>query len=175
LRISAEPSLQVGFANTTPHTSMKKYTFTATVQAADARGAFVFFPYYVQQEFGTAGKVPVQATFDGIPYRGSLIKYGHPQHMLGLLKDIRKQLGKAPGDSVEVVLWKDAAERTLEVPPALAERMDRAGVRAFFDSLSYTHCKEYSRWIAEAKKEETRLKRLDKAVAMLKQKVRTPG
>jgi hypothetical protein len=154
---------------------MKKYTFTATIQPGDAGGAFVFFPYDVQQEFGTAGKVPIQATFDGIPYRGSLQKYGHPQHMLGLLKDIRQQLGKAPGDSVDVVLWKDAAERTLEVPPALLERMDQAGVRAFFDALSYTHRKEYSRWIAEAKKEETRLKRFDKAIEMMKQKIRTPG
>ena len=154
---------------------MKKYTFTATIQPADAGGAFVFFPYDVKQEFGTAGKVPVQATFDGIPYRGSLIKYGSPQHTLGLLKDIRKQLGKAPGDSVEVVVWKDAGERPLEVPPALLERMEQAGVRPFFDALSYTHRKEYSRWISEAKKEETRLKRLDKAIEMMKSGVRTPG
>jgi uncharacterized protein YdeI (YjbR/CyaY-like superfamily) len=41
--------------------------------------------------------------------------------------------------------------------------------------LSYTHRKEYCRWITEAKKEETRLKRLEKAIEMLKQRVSTPG
>jgi uncharacterized protein YdeI (YjbR/CyaY-like superfamily) len=41
--------------------------------------------------------------------------------------------------------------------------------------LSYTHRKEYSRWISEAKKEETRQRRLEKAVEMLKKGVKTSG
>jgi len=44
----------------------------------------------------------------------------------------------------------------------------------FFAGLSYTHRREYRRWIAEAKKEETRLKRLEKAIEMLRNDVRTP-
>jgi hypothetical protein len=55
-------------------------------------GAFVFFPYDVEKEFGTKGQVPVKATFDGVPYKGSLFKYGQPQHMLGLLKAIREEI-----------------------------------------------------------------------------------
>jgi uncharacterized protein YdeI (YjbR/CyaY-like superfamily) len=53
--------------------------------------------------------------------------------------------------------------------------MKKGGVLPFFDSLSYTHRKEYCRWITEAKKEETRARHLEKAIEMLKAKVKTPG
>jgi len=53
--------------------------------------------------------------------------------------------------------------------------MNKEGLLPFFEKLSYTHRKEYCRWISEAKKEETRLKRLGKAIEMLQQGVRTPG
>ena len=65
-----------------------------------AEGAYVLFPYDTEKEFATKGKVPVKATFDGVPYTGSLIKYGNPQHMLGVLKAIRERTGKAPGDTI---------------------------------------------------------------------------
>jgi uncharacterized protein YdeI (YjbR/CyaY-like superfamily) len=53
--------------------------------------------------------------------------------------------------------------------------MKKAGVLEFFEGLSFTHRKEYSRWIAEAKKDETRARRLDKAIELLKKGVRTPN
>jgi hypothetical protein len=154
---------------------MKKYKFKAKIEEGDGGGAGVFFPFDIEKEFGTKGRVPVQATFDGVSYTGSLIKYGFPQHTLGLLKAIREQIGKEPGDTVEVVVWKDEKERTLEVPAELQKRMKREGLLPFFEKLSYTHRKEYCRWITEAKKEETRMRRLEKAVAMLKKGVKTPG
>ncbi len=154
---------------------MKEYKFEAKIEAGDGGGAYVLFPYDVEKEFGTKGKVPVKATFDGVPYAGSLIKYGHPQHMLPLLKAIREQTGKGPGDTVNVELSKDDGPRTLEVPAQFKDAMKKEGVIPLFDGLSYTHRKEYCRWITEAKKEETRLRRLEKAVEMLKKGVRTPG
>ena len=153
----------------------KKYQFTATIKAAGMGGSFVLFPYDTEEEFGTKGKVPVKATFDGIAYTGSLTKYGYPQHTLHVPKAIRDQAGKTPGDTLDVVLWKDQSERTLEVPPAFAQLMNREGLLPFFESLSYTHRKEYCRWISDAKKEETRTKRLAKAIEMLRAKVKTPG
>ena len=153
----------------------KKYKFKGQINAAEAGGAYVLFPYNVEKEFGTSGRVPVKATFDGVPYQGSLTKYGAPQHMLGILKAIRAQIGKGPGDTVEVELWKDDKSRTLEVPAEFHEAMVKEGVFEFFDSLSFTHRKEYCRWIAEAKKEETRLRRFAKAVEMLKKRVPTPA
>jgi hypothetical protein len=154
---------------------MKKYKFTAKIIAGDGGGAGVLFPYNTQEEFGTKGRVPIHATFDGVPYTGSLIKYGFPQHTLHLPKAIRAQLGKAPGDTIDVVVWKDESERTLEVPAPFFTLMKQENLLPFFESLSYTHRKEYCRWIAEAKKEETRARRLEKAMEMLKQRVKTPG
>jgi len=153
---------------------VKTYKFKAKIEGADG-GAYILFPYDVEKEFGTKGKVPVKATFNGVPYTGSLIKYGSPLHMLGVLKAIRGQLGKKPGDTVEVVLWKDAEERTLDVPLEFEKLMKKEGLLSSFEKLSYTHRKEYCRWITEAKKEETRSRRLEKAVEMLKKGVKTPG
>ena len=95
--------------------------------------------------------------------------------MLGVAKAIREQLGKKPGDTLEIELWKDEEIRTVEVPPELQKLLKKEGLLPFFEKLSFTHRKEYCRWITEAKKEETRLNRLAKAVEMLKKGVKTPG
>lgn len=154
---------------------MKKYKFKATIEPADRGGSYILFPYDVEKEFGTKGRVPVKAAFDGVEYTGSLVKYGHPQHMLGILGAIREQIGKRPGDIVNVVLWKDDEVRTLEVPPAFQALMKKEGVLPIFEKLSYTCRKEYCRWISEAKKEETRERRLVKSIEMLKDGVKTPS
>jgi hypothetical protein len=154
---------------------MKTYKFKAKMEASDGGGAYVLFPYDTETEFATRGKVSVKATFDGVPYTGSLMKYGGPHPMLGVLKAIREQIGKGPGDTIDVEVWRDDAARTVEVPAAFTKRMREEGLLPFFEALSFTHRKEYCRWITEAKKEETRLKRLEKAVEMLRKKVRTPG
>lgn len=138
-------------------------------------GTFVLFPYDTQKTFGIKGKVPVQATFDGVAYTGSLMQCGLPHHALHVPKAIREGMGKGVGDVLEVVVWKDDDERVLEVPPVLAQVMKKEGLLPFFESLSFTHRKEYCRWITEAKKEETRAKRLEKAVVMMRAKVKTPG
>jgi len=154
---------------------VKKYKFNAKIEAAGGGGAYVFFPHDIEKEFGTKSKVPVKATFDGAPYTGSLIKYGFPQHMLLVPKALREQIGKQPGDTVDVVVWKDDAVRTLEVPDEFKKLLKKEGLLAVFEKLSYTHRKEYIRWVSEAKKEETRLRRLEKSVTMLKTGVKTPG
>src|SRR5579872_520500 len=143
---------------------MKKYKFKAKIEAATGGGAHVFFPYDTEKEFATKGRIPIKATFDGVPYTGSLIKYGHPQHMLGLLKGIREEIGKGPGDVVDVVIWKDEEVRTVEVPAEFQKLMKKEKLLSFFEGLSYTHRKEYCRWITEAKKEETRAARLEKSI-----------
>jgi hypothetical protein len=154
---------------------MKRYSFQAKIEAGDGGGAYVLFPYDTEKEFGTKGNVPVKATFNGVPYAGSLMKCGQPHHMLGLLKSIREQIGKGPGDTIEVVVWKDEQPRVLEIPAPFKAAMKKEGVLPFFETLSYTHRKEYCRWITEAKKEETRTARLEKSIAMLKKGIKTPG
>ena len=155
--------------------AMKKYKFKATIQSGVGGGAGIVFPYDVQQEFGTRGKVPVKSTLDGIPYTGSLIKCGPADHMLGVLKSIREQIGKGPGDQVEAVVWKDEEIRTVQLPAGFESLLKQNGLLVGFEKLSYTHRKEYCRWIAEAKKEETRQSRMEKSIAMLSKGVKTPG
>jgi bifunctional DNA-binding transcriptional regulator/antitoxin component of YhaV-PrlF toxin-antitoxin module len=154
---------------------MKKYKFKAKIAAGDGGGAYVLFPHDTSKEFATKGRVPVEATFDGVPYRGSLFKYGNALHMLGISKAIREQIGKSPGDTLEVVVWKDEEVRVVLVPAQFEGLMKKEGLLPVFKKLSYTHRKEYCRWITESKKEETRVRRLEKAIAMLKKGVSTPG
>jgi hypothetical protein len=154
---------------------MTAYKFQATIQPAEHGHGFVFFPYDTQEEFGTRAQIRVKATFDGVPYAGSLVKYALPQHMLPVVKTILAQIGKGPGDTVSVVLERDETERTVDVPPEFAKAMKKAAVLATFEELSYTHRKEYCRWITGAKKEETRQNRIAKGVEMLRKGVKTPG
>ena len=154
---------------------MKKYKFNGKIHAGVGGGAYVIFPYEVEKEFGTKGKVPVKVTFDGVADAGSLMKWGTPFYFVGLHKSIREEIGKQPGDTVEVELWKDEEERTIEVPAEFQKLLKKEALLPFFEKLSYTHRKEYCRWITEAKKEETRVRRLEKAIEMLKKGVKTPG
>lgn len=154
---------------------MKRYKFKTKIEAGHGGGAYVLFPYDAEVEFDTKGRVPVKATFDGVPSTGSLTRYGHPLHMLGMLKAIREQTGKGPGDIIEVVVWKDDEVRNVEAPTQFENLMKKEGLLPVFKKLSYTHRKEYCRWITETKKQETRLKRLKKAIEMLRKGVKTPG
>lgn len=82
----------------------KTYTFDAVIRKVpDVDGAYVEIPFDVREAFGR-GRVPVDATFDGEPYQGSLVRMGTPGHILGLRKDIRAKIGKQPGDTVTVTL-----------------------------------------------------------------------
>jgi hypothetical protein len=107
---------------------VKTYKFKAKIEGGDGGGAYVLFPYDTEVEFGTKGKVPVQATLNSVPYAGSLMKYGNSYHMLGVLKAIREQTGKGIGDMIDVEVWRDEATRTLEVPAGFEERMKMEGV-----------------------------------------------
>jgi hypothetical protein len=154
---------------------MKQYKFKAKISEGLGGGAAVAFPYDVEEEFGVRGNVPVKSTLEGVAYSGSLMKCGAGPHMLGVLKGIREQIGKGPGDTIQVVVWRDDAVRTIEIPLALKALLKKEGLLDGFERLSYTHRKEYVRWITEAKKEETRQSRMAKAIAMLQKGVKTPG
>ena len=155
---------------------MKIYQFDAVIQGGSQMDtAFVEFPYDVEKEFGVKGQVKVQATFDGFSYRGSLAKMGHPCHFLILTQSVRKAIGKQPGDSVQVVIRQDPERRQVQVPADLQQLLQKdPQAHRFFAALSYTHQKEYVQWITEAKKPETRQRRLDKTLQMLKEKTKHP-
>ena len=116
-----------------------------------------------------AKSFPVKATVNGYTWRGRVSRRGG-EFLLGLSKEIRTAAGVEAGEKIEVELQLDAEERTVELPEALERALaDDAKAKAGFDGLPYSHRKEYARWIGEAKKEETRERRLAKALEMLRQ------
>lgn len=154
----------------------KKFEFDAIVRKHESINAgFIEFPFDVKKEFGKS-RVKVKAYLDGHLYRGSLVKMGGKCHWLGIPQEVRNAIAKNPGDQVHVVLTEDAEERTVEIPEELKSRMEgEEGMTDFFNNLSFTHRKEYVRWITEAKREETRQNRIEKAIELLRKKVKTPG
>jgi len=83
----------------------EQHRFSAPIELSGT-GGYVTVPFDVERVFGKK-RVPVRATIDGIPYRGSLVRMGGACHVLGVLKEIRVSLGKGEGDVVEVVLEED--------------------------------------------------------------------
>lgn len=148
----------------------KAVKFTAELRDAGGGGVYVFFPYNTEEVFGVKGRVPIKATIDGEPYQGSLVKYGTPQHMLLVLKSIREKIGKDIGDTVQVTIEHDVAKRTVEVPEDFVKALKESKLKTAFDKMSYSHQREYVKWIEEAKKEETRFNRIVKAIEKIAEK-----
>ncbi len=146
-----------------------KHKFEATIlDNGSSGGAYIIIPLDVEKVFGSK-RPKIVATFDGEPYRGTAVRMGSPDHIVIIKKDIRAKIGKQPGDKVAVTLALDTTPRVVEVPndfKAILEKHSKA--KENFDSYSYTHQKEYVKWIDSAKKEETRTRRMEKAVEMLK-------
>lgn len=155
---------------------IKKFEFDIElIKHEEIDGAYFIVPFDAVKEFGKRGLIKVRATFDGAEYRGSLMPMGDGKHCIGLTKAIRSRIKKGPGDVIHVTIEEDKAERTVEIPAELEAILKKhKKARAFFDSLSYTHRKEYARWIASAKREETKIKRIKKAEEYLLSGVKTP-
>jgi len=153
----------------------KKLKFIAVIEEAYNGGAYVTVPFDVEETFGKK-RVNVKATIAGFPYRGLLVRMGTEDHILIVLKDIRKKAGVTIGDEIEVEVEEDTEPRVVVVPEdvkqALAEHPE-AG--AFFDKLSYSGRKEYTFWIESAKRVETRQSRITKMIDLLKQGKKSPS
>ena len=147
----------------------KRVTFRAPIERGIGGGAFVVVPFDVEAAFG-AKRIKVKALIDGQPYRGSLVRMGGPGHILGVLKEIQARIGKSIGDEVEVVVEEDVEPRLVEAPADLKAALAAdPAARQAYDRLSYTHQREYVRWIDEAKREPTRRERIDRTVDRLRQ------
>ncbi|KMQ66500.1 hypothetical protein ACM46_02905 [Chryseobacterium angstadtii] len=149
---------------------MKPIEFTAIIQQnGEMNAAFVDFPFSTEEVFGKKGQVRIKATFDAkVEYRGSLVKMKSDCHLLGLTQEVRKQLGKSFGEEVFVSLMEDKEERTVEIADDIAIVFnENPEAKSLFDKMSYTHRKEYIRWIEEAKKPETRENRKIRMIEMI--------
>jgi len=116
-----------------------------------------------------AKRFPVVATVNGYSWRTTVTPMGG-EFLLGLNRAVREEAGVEAGDSVEVMLELDTAPREVELPEALANALaEDSEAHAAFDRLAYTYRKEYARWIDDAKRDETRQRRVAQAVEMLRE------
>ena len=131
-------------------------TFKAVLQPdPTGTGTFVEVPRNVNEELGS--------------YRGSLMPLGDGTYCLGVLKAIQQKAGVKRGDTITVALELDTAPRTVEAPADLAKLLARdRKAAAAWDRLSFTNKKEMARSLEEAKKPETRERRLRAAVEKLR-------
>jgi Domain of unknown function (DUF1905)/Bacteriocin-protection, YdeI or OmpD-Associated len=126
-------------------------------------------PFDVPQTFGRKGRVPVKGTINGFPFRSSLMNMGDG-HMMVINKDLRAGAKCKAGDTVSVVMQIDDQKRTVEVPAWLKTIIAAdPKTKAAWQQLSFTHQKEYVREITEAKRGETR----DKRVSQMMKNLRT--
>lgn len=133
----------------------------------DATG--ITIPFDVEEVFGSK-RVPVKATINGAEYRGSIVRMGG-KYMLGIPKSFREAAGIEPGDNIVVTLEKDVAERIVVMPSDLARELKKSkALSDIWDGLSFTIRKENARALEEAKRAETRARRLEKTMAMLREK-----
>ena len=131
-------------------------------------GTFVLVPRELNATLGLKGRPKVQAVIAGHPYRGSLMPTGDGAYCLGVLKAIQQAAGVKRGDVIAVELELDTAPRVIEPPSDLAKALARNKVAAAaWERLSYTNQREMARSLEDAKKPETRERRLAAALEKL--------
>jgi len=128
-------------------------------------------PTEIIEALGTSKRPPVTITINGYTYRTTAVRMGG-RFLVPLAAENREAAGVAAGDQIVVDIDNDTAPREVDLPAVLAAAMDEA-VRATYDGLSFTHRKEWVRWVEEAKKPETRAARIEKTVAGLREGKKT--
>jgi hypothetical protein len=141
---------------------------TTTLAARGPAAAVVLDDAQVAAIGEGAKRFPVRATINGYSFRTTVTRM-RGEFLLGLNREVRESAGAEAGDTVEVAIELDTEPREVDVPEALATALaDDAAARATFEALSFTHRKEYARWVAEAKRAETRDRRVAKALEELR-------
>jgi uncharacterized protein DUF1905/bacteriocin resistance YdeI/OmpD-like protein len=148
---------------------MKKLEFSVKLEGkAGSSVAWMNAPFDVPQLFGTRARVPVRGTINGFPFRSSLMPMGGC-HGMAVNKAMRYGAGIKAGDTVRVVMERDDDQRSVEVPSALKKELSKnKTAQANWNKLSFTNQKEIALSISGAKQEDTRARRLAKAMDILK-------
>lgn len=147
--------------------------FSAKLVRMEGVGTWTYcdVPFDVEKAFGKGGQVKVKGTVNGISFKSTLLPNGDGNHFLVVPKPLRDKAKIKAGGRVKVVLECDAAVRIVEAPPDLAKALARnKAARQTWDDFPPSHRKAYVEWIVEAKKNETRARRVEKAVALMADK-----
>src|SRR5262245_47807279 len=145
---------------------MRVHEFEAVLGGGEGDRPIVELPFDVREAYGTA-RPKVRATVNGVTLRTTVAVYGG-KYYVGFRANVREAAGIQIGDSVRVRIEPDEEPREVEVPDDLARAFAKnAAAKKAFDGLSFTHRKEYAVWVAQAKRPETRQRRVEKTVEML--------
>lgn len=142
--------------------------FEAELEPVSHGGHFVAVPADVAEAAGLKHGARVRGTVNGVAFRSSLMKYSGVFH-LGVHKATLAAAGAKGGDRVEVTIALDHAPLPTDVVPEdLAEALAKnARARAAFDALAPSHKREHVKHVLEAKKPETRVRRIAKTIEAL--------
>jgi hypothetical protein len=148
---------------------MGSIEFTTTLEPRGPAAAIILDEAQVAAVGEGAKRFPVLATVNGYSWRTTVVRM-RGEFLLGLSKAVREAAGVKAGDTVQAAVELDTAPREVDVPAALAAALaSDPSARAAYDALAFTHRKEYARWIEEAKREETRRRRVSQALEMLRE------
>ena len=140
--------------------------FTAVLGSEEHGGLFFEVPFDVKAVFGRA-RPPVCVTVNGYAFRTTVSVYGGCSYV-GVRRSHREAAGVAVGDRVRVTMALDEAPRVVSAPAELTAALKKdAAAKAAWSELSYSHKKEWADAIRDAKRPETRARRVDKALASL--------
>jgi antitoxin component of MazEF toxin-antitoxin module len=145
--------------------------FESTVERGGKTATGIQVPDEVIEALGASKRPPVTITINGYTYRTTAVRMGGAFYV-PLAAENREAAGVAAGDAITVDIENDTAPREVTLPDDLAAAMDDAA-RTAYDGLSYTHRKEWVRWVEEAKRPETREARIEKTVAGLREGKKT--
>lgn len=129
----------------------------------DASAAFTL-PFDTRAVWGKA-KVPVKVTINAYTWRSTVGNRGGSQYIV-VNAEARKNADVKAGDSVTITLEPDTEKRGIEIPRALQKALGKKLTQQL-ENLSFTHKKEFIVWYSDAKKDETRARRVEKMKQML--------
>lgn len=125
-------------------------------------------PQEIVEALGAGARPPVTITINGHSWK-SRVAVMRGRRLLGLSNANRRAAGVVTGDEVEVEIELDTEPRAVIEPPDFARALDADVVaRAAYDRLADSHKREHVRAIESAKKPETRTRRIEKAITMLR-------
>lgn len=142
--------------------------FRTTILQNDKTATGIHVPDEIVASLGSGKRPKVRVTINGHTYRSSVASMGG-RFMVGVSATVREAASVAAGDEVEVDIELDTAPREVTVPPDFAAALKNAGAKRLFEGLSYSKQQWHVQSIEGAKTAETRQRRIDKSVAMLRE------
>jgi hypothetical protein len=138
-----------------------------TVVIGHGKHASIEIPDKNLAEIGGNKRAPLKITINGYTYHSTATGVDGKCMVVFPTRD-REASGAAAGDRITVTLELDSGYRHVDIPAALREILEANGLSKTFHDLNYSTRKEFTRQVAEAKAEETRIRRIQKIIAALK-------